>query len=78
MIDDIMERKIATYSEKNVRLQLVSTQEKDSSWIYFELRLNRKVIHRWSNIYVREARLYFLSAVHNIMLNRSSDMSYLT
>lgn len=69
-----MEKKISTYTEKNVRLQLVIVDD------HIELRLNRKVIKSWSgSIYDHmDARFSFVSAVHNILIMRQSNLSYLT
>lgn len=69
-----MESKICTYTEKGVRLQLVRVNDR------IELRFNRKVIHEWPNgvLYSKEARLFFLSACHQILILRSSSLSYLT
>lgn len=72
----IMERKIATYSEKNVRLQLVKVE--DNLYNMIEMRYNRKMINHWPLFCSREARLAFISAVHEILVKRSSDMSHLT
>lgn len=71
-----MESKIATYTEKNVRLQLVKVEENLYNTI--ELRLNRKMINNWPFSCSLEARLAFLSAVHEILVKRSSDLSHLT
>ena len=69
-----MEKKIASYTEANARLQLVKVDD------HIELRLNRKVISVWpGSIYDHmDARLSFVSAVHNILIMRQSNLSYLT
>lgn len=73
-----MESKICTYTEKNVRLQLVRISEENIDRL--ELRFNRKLISSWNTgIYgSKEARLSFISAIHQILVMRSSNLSHLT
>lgn len=71
-----MESKVCSYTEKNIRLQLVKVG--DCNPFRIELRFNRKVINTWSACYSKDARLCFLSAVHEILVKRSSNLSYLT
>lgn len=77
-----MESKICTYSEKNIRLQLVRIQEDGSSDMCLEIRLNRKVLFRMFRsefVYVGTfARLMFNHYVHEISINRRSNLSHMT
>lgn len=70
-----MESKICTYTEKNVRLQLVRVTLNTGTNI-LEIRLNRKVIQTYHYTLSTEAKLYFLHCVHKILLDRSlSDLT---
>lgn len=75
-----METKVATYSEKNERLQLLRVSEgKDlSKGFYFEIRANRIVIYRFPKEQALAARLSFYHCVHEILVNRSHAMLNLT
>lgn len=74
-----MEKKVASYTEKNERLQLVSLWSDDqSNLLGFELRANRVLIERFSRDQALYARLYFYHAVHEICVNRSESMLNLT
>lgn len=71
-----MEAKICTYTEKNVRLQLVRVVT-DTAITLLEIRLNRKVIESYHADLVTEAKLYFSHCVHKILLDRSlSDLTH--
>lgn len=69
-----MESKICTYTENNVRLQLVRINN-DTGDVLCEIRLNRQVIYRVSRaqftFHGTLARLMFLHYVHEICLNRN-------
>lgn len=73
-----MESKIATYTEAKVRLQLVRVS--DGNLAHIELRLNRKCIAVYPSVIFgsARARLSFISAIHQILVLRSCDLSYLT
>lgn len=74
-----METKICTYTEKDVRLQLVRVQEPGSSVLSLELRFNRKVIARYSCSEGMIARYRFSHIVQEIVVLRdSSIMSKIT
>lgn len=74
-----MERKIATYTEKNERLQLVRIGDScDDPNRYFEIRANRVLIERFPADKGAFARLYFYHCVHEIVINRSTSMLKLT
>lgn len=69
-----MESKICTYSEKHVRLQLVRVFiESTSQWI-IEMRLNRKMICRWTDEDALLARLYFSHCIARICADRDSSI----
>lgn len=69
-----METKICTYSEANVRLQLVRITEGDNT--ICEIRLNRKCFFRVGHAdfvwFGTLARLMFLHYVHSICMDRNS------
>lgn len=70
-----MESKICTYTEKNVRLQLVR-RVLDTNIPLIEIRFNRKVINTYHADLANEAKLYFLHCVHKILMDRSlSDLT---
>lgn len=70
-----MESKICTYTEKNVRLQLVRVSL-DPVPDVLEIRFNRKIIGTYSTSFALEAKLYFSHCVHKILLDRSlSDLT---
>lgn len=70
-----MESKICTYTEKNVRLQLVRVVT-DTNLTLLEIRYNRKVIETYHSDLATEAKLYFSHCVHKILLDRSlSDLT---
>ena len=74
-----MESKICTYSEKNVRLQLVCVQIPGSSDLIIEIRHNRKVLSRYTRNEAMLARYQFAHIVHDLVVLRdSSIMSKLT
>lgn len=70
-----MESKICTYTEKNVRLQLVRIIcSTDINLL--EIRLNRKVIETYHADLATEAKLYFSHCVHKILFDHSlSDLT---
>lgn len=69
-----MESKICTYTEDNIRLQLVKIIN-DTGDLTCEIRLNRKSIYRVSRsnfvFHGTLARLMFLYYVHEICFNRN-------
>ena len=76
-----METKVCTYTEKNVRLQLVrvETSPKVSDEMalrLLEIRLNRKVIQVYHVYLATEAKLYFSHCVQKILIDRNlSDLT---
>jgi hypothetical protein len=77
-----MESKICTYSEPNIRLQLVKI-DNNTGDLTCEIRLNRSVIYRVSRsqftFHGTLARLMFLHYVHEICMNRNlTNLSHLT
>lgn len=73
-----METKVASYTEKNVRLQLLRVVN-DCAISTFEIRLNRKTLQVYHCNLALEARLYFCYAVKQICVNRDTNfMSKLT
>lgn len=74
-----MEKKVASYTEHNERLQLVALWSEDhADLLGFEIRANRVLIERFSRDQALYARLYFYHAVHEICVNRSKSMLNLT
>ena len=70
-----METKVATYTEKNVRLQLVRVVTSTKIPL-LEIRLNRKVIEAYHSDLATEAKLYFSLCVQKILLDRNlSDLT---
>lgn len=70
-----METKVATYTEKNVRLQLVRVVTSTKIPL-LEIRLNRKVIEAYHSDLATEAKLYFSHCVQKILLDRNlSDLT---
>lgn len=77
-----MESKICTYTEDNIRLQLVKIDNNTGNPVC-EIRINRKTIFRVSrsnfSYFGTLARLMFLHYVHEICLDRnSSNLLHLT
>lgn len=69
-----MESKVCTYTEKNVRLQLVRVVDRGNSLL--EIRFNRKVLGTYHIDLAFEAKLYFSHCVHKILLDRTlSDLT---
>lgn len=67
-----MEKKVCTYSEAKHRLQLVRVfVETTNQWIY-EIRYNRKVVHRFTCENVLFARLMFARYMDGICIDRTS------
>lgn len=75
-----MESKVCTYSEKGIRLQLVKIDNAEESLL--EIRLNRQVIYRTNkslcNHFGTFGRLMFSHYIHEICINRRSNLSYMT
>lgn len=69
-----MESKICTYTEKNVRLQLVRVDSPILTTL--EIRLNRKILKEYEPFLADEAKLYFIHCCHKILMDR--NMSDLT
>lgn len=70
-----MESKICTYTEKNVRLQLVRVVT-GTELPLLEIRLNRKVLEAYHSDLATEAKLYFSHCVHKILIDRNlSDLT---
>lgn len=67
-----MESKICSYTENNVRLQLVRIQ--NGSELAIELRYNRKVIGRFSRSEGMLARYRFSHIVQEIIVLRDSSI----
>lgn len=65
-----MESKICTYTEKNIRLQLIKVDS------FYEIRFNRVLIKRDKDL--EYMRYYFVNRVHQICVWRQSPLSILT
>lgn len=72
-----MESKICTYTEKGQRLQLVRICD-DHKMDVYEIRLNRVVIDRFVGAAAIMSRFYFVHAVNEICVNRSTTMLKIT
>lgn len=66
-----MESKICTYSEPNVRLQLVRIQE--GSLMTIELRYNRRIIRSFNREESQLARLFFSYQVGMLLVDRNAS-----
>lgn len=65
-----MEKKISTYSESNVRLQLLKVDD------FFEIRFNRMCLKRDKDL--QYLRYYFVNLIHLICIMRQSPLSNIT
>lgn len=71
-----MEVKICSYTEKNIRLQLVRINDSGSSGPFLELRCNRKVLGRWFILNSDSilARYHFARIVNELVIMRDTSV----